>query len=162
MSVQGVADKVAELLKEGTQEFVMCNFAPPDMVCLARAHLFRVLADFLEQVGHTGSYDAATKGIHATDQAVKTIWEAALGNGSALSPLISVALLTLGPRYILLVTADHGNAEQMKDQKTGAPHTAHTCNRVPFIIAGKGVGSGGYGFKVHHHTSLELPPFTFS
>ena len=34
MSAQGVADKVAEVLKEGKEDFVMCNFAPPDMVRL--------------------------------------------------------------------------------------------------------------------------------
>ena len=38
--------------------------------------------------------------------------------------------------YILLITADHGNAEQMKDPVTGNPHTAHTTNPVPFIITG--------------------------
>ena len=35
MSVQGVADKVAELVKKGEYEFVMCNFAPPDMVSVS-------------------------------------------------------------------------------------------------------------------------------
>ena len=34
MSAKGVAEKVAELLKKGEQEFIMCNFAPPDMVCV--------------------------------------------------------------------------------------------------------------------------------
>jgi 2,3-bisphosphoglycerate-independent phosphoglycerate mutase len=38
--------------------------------------------------------------------------------------------------YILLITADHGNAEQMKDPVTGNPHTAHTTNPVPFILTG--------------------------
>lgn len=36
MSVQGVADKVAELVKKGEHEFIMCNFAPPDMVRISR------------------------------------------------------------------------------------------------------------------------------
>jgi 2,3-bisphosphoglycerate-independent phosphoglycerate mutase len=35
----------------------------------------------------------------------------------------------------LLITADHGNVEQMIDLKTGEPHTAHTTNPVPFIVA---------------------------
>lgn len=35
-----------------------------------------------------------------------------------------------------MVTADHGNAEQMKNLETGAPHTAHTTNPVPFIMTG--------------------------
>ena len=38
--------------------------------------------------------------------------------------------------YILLITADHGNAEQMINPETGAPHTAHTTNPVPFIMTG--------------------------
>ncbi|CCL98840.1 uncharacterized protein FIBRA_00845 [Fibroporia radiculosa] len=101
MSVQGVADKVAEVVKEGTHEFVMCNFAPPDMV------------------GHTGIYDAAVEAITHTDAAVGTVYKACQEAG-----------------YILLITADHGNAEQMINPETGAPHTAHTTNPVPFIMTG--------------------------
>ncbi|KDR80714.1 hypothetical protein GALMADRAFT_222317 [Galerina marginata CBS 339.88] len=104
MSAQGVADKVAEVLKEGTEDFVMCNFAPPDMV------------------GHTGIYDAAVEAVSATDKAVGTILEAAQKHN-----------------YVLLVTADHGNAEQMRDPETGNPHTAHTTNPVPFLLVGKGL-----------------------
>ena len=58
MSAQGVADKVAEVLAEGTHEFVMCNFAPPDMV------------------GHTGVYDAAVEAISHTDAAVGIVYKA--------------------------------------------------------------------------------------
>lgn len=66
------------------------------------------------------------KAITATDAAVGTIYKACQEAG-----------------YVLLVTADHGNAEQMLNAETGAPHTAHTTNPVPFIIAGhKGKGSG--------------------
>ncbi|WVQ80862.1 2,3-bisphosphoglycerate-independent phosphoglycerate mutase [Cryptococcus sp. DSM 104549] len=101
MSVQGVADKVAEVVKTNEFEFVMCNFAPPDMV------------------GHTGVYDAAVQAIGATDKAVKTVYDACEEAG-----------------YVLCVTADHGNAEQMLDPETGNPHTAHTTNPVPFIVTG--------------------------
>ncbi|EJU03001.1 cofactor-independent phosphoglycerate mutase [Dacryopinax primogenitus] len=101
MSVQEVADKVTEEVKSKKYEFVMCNFAPPDMV------------------GHTGKYEAAVKAITATDKAVKTIYEACEEAG-----------------YILVVTADHGNAEQMINPETGEPHTAHTTNPVPLIITG--------------------------
>jgi len=99
MSAQQVADKVAEVLKTKEYDFVMCNFAPPDMV------------------GHTGIYDAAVKAITATDAAVGTVAQAASASG-----------------YVLLVTADHGNAEQMLNPDTGAPHTAHTSNPVPLIV----------------------------
>ncbi|KAI0652753.1 cofactor-independent phosphoglycerate mutase [Trametes meyenii] len=101
MSVQGVADKVASLVRAGAHEFVMCNFAPPDMV------------------GHTGVYDAAVQAIGFTDKAVATVYRACEDAG-----------------YVLLVTADHGNAEQMLNPETGAPHTAHTTNPVPFIMTG--------------------------
>jgi 2,3-bisphosphoglycerate-independent phosphoglycerate mutase len=102
MSVQAVADKVAEVVKTGEYEFVMCNFAPPDMV------------------GHTGVYDAAVEAITATDKAVGTIYDACEEAG-----------------YVFCITADHGNAEQMIDLETGNPHTAHTTNRVPFIVTGE-------------------------
>lgn len=101
MSVQGVADKVAQVVKAQTHEFVMCNFAPPDMV------------------GHTGVYDAAVEAITHTDAAVGTVYKACQEAG-----------------YVLLVTADHGNAEQMLNPETGNPHTAHTTNPVPFIMTG--------------------------
>jgi 2,3-bisphosphoglycerate-independent phosphoglycerate mutase len=64
-------------------------------------------------------YDAAVEAITATDSAVKTIYDACEEAG-----------------YVLLITADHGNAEQMLDPDTGNPHTAHTTNPVPFIITG--------------------------
>jgi len=101
MNAHGVADKVADILKRGEDHFVMCNFAPPDMV------------------GHTGIFDAAVVAITETDKAVGTIYKAAEEAG-----------------YVLLITADHGNAEQMKDPVTGNPHTAHTTNPVPFILTG--------------------------
>ncbi|KIY50265.1 cofactor-independent phosphoglycerate mutase [Fistulina hepatica ATCC 64428] len=101
MSVQSVADKMASILATKKHDFVMCNFAPPDMV------------------GHTGKYEAAVEAISYTDKAVKTVYDACQANG-----------------YILLVTSDHGNAEQMINPETGAPHTAHTTAKVPFIMAG--------------------------
>jgi 2,3-bisphosphoglycerate-independent phosphoglycerate mutase len=64
-------------------------------------------------------FDAAVEAITHTDAAVGTIYEACQEAG-----------------YTLLITADHGNAEQMINLNTGAPHTAHTTNKVPFIIAG--------------------------
>ncbi|KAJ7615881.1 phosphoglycerate mutase [Roridomyces roridus] len=112
MAVQAVADTVAKVLEEGKHDFVMCNFAPPDMV------------------GHTGKYDAAVKAITATDAAVGTIYAACQKAG-----------------YVLLVTSDHGNAEQMRNAETGAPHTAHTCNPVPFILAAPQERKGKYGLK---------------
>jgi len=67
-------------------------------------------------------YEAAVQAIGATDKAVGTVFDAAYKHG-----------------YVLLITADHGNAEQMLDPVTGNPHTAHTTNVVPFLMAGKGL-----------------------
>jgi len=110
MSVAGVADRVAEVVRAAKHEFIMCNFAPPDMV------------------GHTGIFDAAVEAITHTDAAVGTVYAACQEAG-----------------YTLLVTADHGNAEQMLNPDTGAPHTAHTTNKVPFILAGP-TTKGGAAF----------------
>ena len=73
-----------------------------------------------DMVGHTGNLDAAIKAIETIDECVGRVVEAVNSNEG-----------------ILLITADHGNAEQMLDYKTGEPHTAHTTNPVPLILVGK-------------------------
>ncbi len=72
-----------------------------------------------DMVGHTGNLDAAVKAIETIDECVgKVVEQIEEKNG------------------VLLITADHGNAEQMIDYKTGEPHTAHTTNPVPLILVG--------------------------
>jgi len=73
-----------------------------------------------DMVGHTGMLEAAVRAAGATDEAVGQVVQAALRAGG-----------------IAAVTADHGNAEQMIDGKTGGPHTAHTLNPVPVLIVGE-------------------------
>lgn len=70
-----------------------------------------------DMVGHTGIMDAAIEAVEAVDECV----------GRTVN-----AILQAGGRAI--VTADHGNADQMVDYVTGEPHTAHTSNPVPFIF----------------------------
>lgn len=70
-----------------------------------------------DMVGHTGVYDAAVLACIATDKAIGMIEKACTECG-----------------YILLVTADHGNAETMID-KDGKPVTKHTTNKVPFYMS---------------------------
>ena len=70
-----------------------------------------------DMVGHTGKLDAAVKAIEAVDACVGRLVEAALGRGGRL-----------------IVTADHGNAEQMHDPETGSAHTAHTLYDVECIV----------------------------
>jgi len=71
-------------------------------------------------VGHSGNFDAAVKAVEALDSSLGEIWN---------------ALKQVGGEMI--VTADHGNAEQMSNPATGQSHTAHTQNPVPFIYAGR-------------------------
>ena len=70
-----------------------------------------------DMVGHTGSLAAAIKAVEAVDECVG-----------------KVVKLVEEKQGNLLITADHGNAEQMIDYKTGEPHTAHTTNPVPLIL----------------------------
>jgi 2,3-bisphosphoglycerate-independent phosphoglycerate mutase len=70
-----------------------------------------------DMVGHTGDIAAATKAVETVD--------ACLGR---LSQAVEKAGGTL------VITADHGNVEMMRDPETGEPHTAHTLNPVPFIV----------------------------
>ncbi|KFA62027.1 hypothetical protein S40285_02158 [Stachybotrys chlorohalonatus IBT 40285] len=69
-----------------------------------------------DMVGHTGNYEAAIVGVAATDKAIGKILEGCKKEG-----------------YILFITADHGNAEEMKFAD-GKPKTSHTTNKVPFIM----------------------------
>uniref|UniRef100_UPI003D042ECC alkaline phosphatase family protein n=1 Tax=Agarivorans sp. TaxID=1872412 RepID=UPI003D042ECC len=73
-----------------------------------------------DRVGHTGVYDAAVKACEAVDKSIGRLVE---------------ALDKVGGEC--LITADHGNAEQMVDPATGGIHTAHTNLPVPFIYYGR-------------------------
>ncbi|KAI9680809.1 MAG: hypothetical protein M1817_004249 [Caeruleum heppii] len=99
MSASGVAEKLCERIGSGKFEFLMNNFAPPDMV------------------GHTGVYKAAIEGVAATDKAIEMVYEKCKEEG-----------------YVLFVTADHGNAEEMLNEE-GKPKTSHTTNKVPLVMA---------------------------
>ncbi len=72
-----------------------------------------------DMVGHTGSLPAAIKAVETVDDGLGRIAEAIQKAGGAL-----------------LVTADHGNCEMMRDPQTGGPHTAHTTNPVPLLLVG--------------------------
>lgn len=99
MSCLGVAQKLSERIAEAKFEFLMNNFAPPDMV------------------GHTGVFNAAVEAVQHTDAAIGLVYEACKKHG-----------------YVLFITADHGNAEEMLSEE-GTPKTSHTTNPVPFIMA---------------------------
>lgn len=69
-----------------------------------------------DMVGHTGSFEAAKKAVEVVDECCGKVVDAALKAG-----------------YAILITADHGNAEDMWDDKINMPKTAHTTNPVEFI-----------------------------
>lgn len=73
-----------------------------------------------DMVGHTGNFDATVKALEALDQ--------------CLGRVVSAIEKVDGE---MLITADHGNAEQMSDSDTGQAHTAHTTNPVPFVYIGR-------------------------
>jgi 2,3-bisphosphoglycerate-independent phosphoglycerate mutase len=74
-----------------------------------------------DMVGHTGDLAAAIQAVEAVDRGLGRIADAVRHAGGAL-----------------LLTADHGNAELMRDPITGGPHTAHTTNPVPILLQGGG------------------------
>lgn len=72
-----------------------------------------------DMVGHTGNYNAAIKAVEEIDRCLRNLYE-----------------LSFQKDILLLITADHGNCEEMID-KNGKPHTYHTTNPVPFIVCDK-------------------------
>ncbi len=88
-----------------------------------------------DMVGHTGSLPAAIKAVETVDTGLGRIAEAIRKQGGAL-----------------LITADHGNCEMMKDPEIGGPHTSHTTNPVPVILM------GGPGAAIHDGRLADLAP----
>ena len=88
-----------------------------------------------DMVGHTGNLEAAIKAVETVDFSLGRIAEAIAKAGGAL-----------------LVTADHGNCEQMIDPETGGPHTSHTTNPVPVLL------SGGQPEGMHNGVLADLAP----
>jgi 2,3-bisphosphoglycerate-independent phosphoglycerate mutase len=102
MSAYEVTDEVLKRLEHSSYDFILLNFANPDMV------------------GHTGKMDAAIKACETVDNCLKKIVE-------KIRSLDGTAI----------ITADHGNCEQMSDNNN--PHTAHTMNPVPFVLINRDV-----------------------
>ena len=70
-----------------------------------------------DMVGHTGNFEASVKACEVIDECLGKVVDAALSKNGRV-----------------VITADHGNIEQLIDYDTGMPHTAHTINRVPMIL----------------------------
>lgn len=91
---------------------------------IASGHSHLIIVNFAngDMVGHTGVLAAAVKAVETVDACVGKIVDATLAAGGSL-----------------VITADHGNCEQMINPETGGPHTAHTTYDVPLIVVEPGI-----------------------
>lgn len=103
MGALAITDALVAGIGSGDYDFIIANYANPDMV------------------GHTGVWDAAVRAAEIIDGCLARVAEASLQAGG-----------------ILLVTADHGNIEEMRDLQ-GRPQTKHTTSPVPIVVVGKAV-----------------------
>ena len=99
MSANGVVDKAVQAIEDGKYDFILVNFANPDMV------------------GHTGDMAATITAVETVDK--------------CLSRLVKAVLAKKG---LILITADHGNAEETVDLKTNNLMKEHSSNPVPLIL----------------------------
>jgi 2,3-bisphosphoglycerate-independent phosphoglycerate mutase len=107
-------DQKPEMSAHGVRDAVLARLAAPDCEPF-------IVVNFAnpDMVGHTGNLDAVVKACETVDACVGAIVDATLARGGSL-----------------VITADHGNAEQMKDPVTGAPQTAHTNFDVELFVVG--------------------------
>jgi 2,3-bisphosphoglycerate-independent phosphoglycerate mutase len=106
------------------QPEMSCPEVARGLVAAIRGGEYRLLVCNLangDMVGHSGYLSAAVSALGAVDDAVRLVAQEVLARNGAL-----------------LITADHGNSEQMLDEE-GHPHTAHTMNPVPCVLVAKGL-----------------------
>jgi 2,3-bisphosphoglycerate-independent phosphoglycerate mutase len=90
-----------------------------------------------DMVGHTGNFEAAVKAVEVIDECLGRVVDA-----------------TLGKKGKVVITADHGNIEQLIDYDTGMPHTAHTTNLVPVIL----IDDGRKKCRLNQGTAIDVAP----
>ncbi|MBI4437582.1 2,3-bisphosphoglycerate-independent phosphoglycerate mutase [Candidatus Uhrbacteria bacterium] len=99
MSARAITERVIKEMRENSFDFIVINFANPDMVA------------------HTGNMEASVKSVEVVDECLGRLVEE-----------------TLARDGVLCLTADHGNAEEMKNLRTGEMDKEHATNPVPFVI----------------------------
>lgn len=99
MSAYKVTDELIKRISSGAYDFIVLNYANPDMV------------------GHTGNFEATVEAVKTVDECVQRVVD---------------CILAMGGRCI--ITADHGNCEEMVDPRTNGVSTYHTTALVPFIL----------------------------
>jgi 2,3-bisphosphoglycerate-independent phosphoglycerate mutase len=102
MSAAEITERLVEAIGSGVYDFIIVNYANPDMVA------------------HTGVWEAAVEAAEVVDGCLARVEEASLAAGGAL-----------------IITADHGNIEEMRDP-AGHPQTAHTTSPVPLVLVAEG------------------------
>ncbi len=107
----GVTDALVEAIGSGTYDFIVANYANPDMV------------------GHTGVWDATIAALATVDACLARVVDAVAAVETADPD---------GPGALLAITADHGNADELLDAD-GRPVTAHSLNPVPLVLVGRAV-----------------------
>jgi 2,3-bisphosphoglycerate-independent phosphoglycerate mutase len=118
MSADPITDAVVAGIASGDYDFILVNYASPDMVA------------------HTGVWEAAVQAVEVVDGCLARLSDATAGAGGAL-----------------LITADHGNIEEMRDS-AGAPQTKHTTAPVPFVLVAEPWRSA----KLHDGTLADVAP----
>jgi 2,3-bisphosphoglycerate-independent phosphoglycerate mutase len=111
MSAPGVTDALVAAIQSGRYDFIVANYANPDMV------------------GHTGVWEATIEALATIDSCLARVVNA--------MEAIDIAD-PVGPGALLAITADHGNADDLRDAD-GQPVTAHSLNPVPFVLVGRAV-----------------------
>ena len=109
MSAPAVTDALVAAIRSGEWDFIVANYANPDMV------------------GHSGIWEATVSALETVDGCLERV-VTAVAEVEALAPE--------GPGALLAITADHGNAEAMRDE-LGNPVTAHSLNPVPIVMVGR-------------------------
>lgn len=99
MSSPKITETLLEKVREGTYDFILVNYANPDMV------------------GHTGNEEASIEAVEATDKSLSLLIPELLKAGAAI-----------------IVTADHGNVEEVKHSSTGEMDTEHSTNPIPLWL----------------------------
>lgn len=95
-----------------------------------------------DMVGHTGNFEATVKAVEVVDECIKKVVDAVLEK-----------------QGVIIITSDHGNAEEMVDAEKNSPHTAHTSSPVPIVILGlkeQKILKGGGSLRDIAPTILEL------
>ena len=101
MRAPEITERLVAAIEAGAHDFVIVNYANPDMV------------------GHTGVWDAAVRAAEVIDECLGRVADATLAAGGAM-----------------VITADHGNIEEMRDA-AGNPQTKHTTSPVPLVLVGE-------------------------